>query len=261
MSCLIANGRTEQCKDSISGLQAIYFVNFAITADDVTYSGTSPNFGDDIIGIAGGPTTDITSLYKYELKGANTFEQTIQSSRNREIKVKSRLPISILTDLDLKDRVIIRDKRYIINNLKINLTSAEVDLVLTNDFRKMIADEQPPLIPPIRPEPTPGCIRVYIPFIKNAVQATLSQCVTSVSGVTISPSTITQAQFVEICLPDNTDSTNYLITEEPSARIATEVDSEQFILDESGGLIVVYICITYTLSNGNTVANQIQISY
>ena len=81
MSCLIANGRTEQCKDSISGLQAIYFVNFAITADDVTYSGTSPDFGDDIIGIAGGPTTDITSLYKYELKGANTFEQTIQSSR------------------------------------------------------------------------------------------------------------------------------------------------------------------------------------
>lgn len=190
-----------------------------------------------------------------------SYIENLYNVRNREIKVKSRLPISILTDLDLKDRVIIRDKRYIINNLKINLTSAEVDLVLTNDFRKMIADEQPPLIPPIRPEPTPGCIRVYIPFIKNAVQATLSQCVTSVSGVTISPSTITQAQFVEICLPDNTDSTNYLITEEPSARIATEVDSEQFILDESGGLIVVYICVTYTLSNGNTVANQIQISY
>ena len=81
MSCLIANGRTEQCKDSISGLQAIYFVNFAITADDVTYSGTSPDFGDDITAIAGGPTTDITSLYKYELKGANSFEQNIMSSR------------------------------------------------------------------------------------------------------------------------------------------------------------------------------------
>ena len=82
MSCLIANGRTEQCKDSISGLQAVYFANFGITADDVTYSGVSPDFGDDITAIsASGANPPITALYKYELKGANTFEQNIQSSR------------------------------------------------------------------------------------------------------------------------------------------------------------------------------------
>ena len=75
MSCLIANGRTEQCKDSISGIRDIYFINFGEIAT-VTYSGTSPNFGDDIQAITG-----VTKLYKYELKGANTFDQNILSSR------------------------------------------------------------------------------------------------------------------------------------------------------------------------------------
>ena len=76
MPCAIANGRTEQCKDSISGIQAVYFVNFGINPENVTYSGTSPDFGDDIQLITG-----VTDLYKYELKGGNTFEQNIRSSR------------------------------------------------------------------------------------------------------------------------------------------------------------------------------------
>lgn len=72
MSCDIANGRVEPCKDSIGGLDAIYFVNFGIESSDITYtSGT-----DEISDING-----VTSLYKYELKGTNSFEQTITSSR------------------------------------------------------------------------------------------------------------------------------------------------------------------------------------
>jgi len=72
MACDLANGRVEPCKDSIGGLDAIYFVNFGIEESDVTYtSGT-----DEISDING-----VTSLYKYELKGTNSFEQTIQSSR------------------------------------------------------------------------------------------------------------------------------------------------------------------------------------
>lgn len=75
MSCLITNGRTEQCKDSISGLQAIYFINFGIAPADVTYN-TAGGEEDEILTIA-----NVTDLYKYELKGANTFETTINSSR------------------------------------------------------------------------------------------------------------------------------------------------------------------------------------
>jgi hypothetical protein len=72
MACDLANGRVEPCKDSIGGLDAIYFVNYGIEESDVTYTvGT-----DEISDING-----ITSLYKYELKGTNSFEQTITSSR------------------------------------------------------------------------------------------------------------------------------------------------------------------------------------
>jgi hypothetical protein len=72
MACDLANGRVEPCKDSIGGLDAIYFVNYGIEESDVSYtSGT-----DEISDING-----VTSLYKYELKGTNSFEQTIQSSR------------------------------------------------------------------------------------------------------------------------------------------------------------------------------------
>jgi hypothetical protein len=72
MACDLANGRVEPCKDSIGGLDAIYFVNYGIEESDITYtSGT-----DEISDING-----VTSLYKYELKGTNSFEQTIQSSR------------------------------------------------------------------------------------------------------------------------------------------------------------------------------------
>lgn len=75
MSCLISNGRTEQCLDSISGLQAIYFINYGIAPADVTYN-TAGSEPDEILSVAG-----VTDLYKYELKGANSFETTINSSR------------------------------------------------------------------------------------------------------------------------------------------------------------------------------------
>jgi hypothetical protein len=84
MSCDIANGRLEQCKDSISGLQAIYFVNYGsfnpdpAPSGDVTYSATL-GLEDLITGIA---SMGLTDIYKYELKGANSFETAIQTSRD-----------------------------------------------------------------------------------------------------------------------------------------------------------------------------------
>jgi len=77
MACDISNGRLESCKDSVSGLDAIYFINYGINyPDDVTYS-ANPGQEDLITEILG-----VNELYKYELKGANSFEQTIQTSRD-----------------------------------------------------------------------------------------------------------------------------------------------------------------------------------
>jgi hypothetical protein len=72
---------------------------------------------------------------------ANLFDP-----KNRLTKVKAVLPISILTSLKLNDRLIIRDKRYIINDFKTKLTTGETTLTLLNDFI------------PILPEPKEGGI-------------------------------------------------------------------------------------------------------
>lgn len=76
MSCDIGNGRLEQCKDSISGLDAIFFINYGDynPETDITYDATNTDQINDI--------NNVSSLYKYELKGANSFEQTINSSRD-----------------------------------------------------------------------------------------------------------------------------------------------------------------------------------
>ena len=77
MSCDITHGRLEQCKDIVGGLQAIYVLNFGEfdPTTDVTYNvGT-----DEISAIA--LTTPSTPIYKFELKGTNSFETTITSSR------------------------------------------------------------------------------------------------------------------------------------------------------------------------------------
>ena len=78
MSCEITNGRLEACKDSISGLMNIYFINYGdLDTQGITY-GTAAN--SDVI--ESWEPDSALSLYKYELKGANGFEQTIQTSRD-----------------------------------------------------------------------------------------------------------------------------------------------------------------------------------
>ena len=75
MACSIAAGRIEQCKDSVSGLRNIYFINYQIEPSHVTYDVTNT----DLITAV----TNVDSLYKFELKSTeNSFEQTINSDRN-----------------------------------------------------------------------------------------------------------------------------------------------------------------------------------
>jgi hypothetical protein len=77
MSCDIANGRLEACKDAISGLLNIYFINYGdLEIQNVNYDATNTDVIETWV-----PASQL-SLYKYELKGANGFEQTIQTSRD-----------------------------------------------------------------------------------------------------------------------------------------------------------------------------------
>ena len=83
MSCEISNGRIEQCKDSVSGLKAIYIINYdKLNSDSVTYLTASGS--EDVIE-AWTPIDDSASmnLFKYELKStANSFTTSINSSRD-----------------------------------------------------------------------------------------------------------------------------------------------------------------------------------
>jgi hypothetical protein len=75
MSCDLSKGRIEPCKDSVGGLDAVYFINF----EDAPISGIVYDVTNtDVIEIIGSSIT----AYKYELKGTSSFEQTITSSRD-----------------------------------------------------------------------------------------------------------------------------------------------------------------------------------
>ena len=68
----------------------------------------------------------------------DSYLKNLYNPKNRLTNVKALFPISLLTSLKLNDRLIIRDKRYIINEMKVNLTTGDVDLSLINDFRQVV---------------------------------------------------------------------------------------------------------------------------
>jgi hypothetical protein len=72
------------------------------------------------------------SLYQEYYKD---YLLNIFDSKARLIKVSGILPVSLLTSLKLNDRLIIRDKRYLINNIVTDLTIGEVEFELITDFR------------------------------------------------------------------------------------------------------------------------------
>ena len=175
--------------------------------------------------------------------------------KNRRTNVKTNLPISLLTGLQLNDRVIIRDKRYMIESMKSNLNTGDVDLVLINDFRELIADGG--IIPEvIVPDNSAQCLNIDILFPNGVVSATIT---TTTAGVTISPSTITQERRVEVCLPVNT-ATDLIVTEDGTDNITDEnagsIATKQ-LRTEGANDTVIILLVTYTFSNGTTAANQI----
>ena len=75
MSCsLITAGREEVCKESVGGLQAVYFMNYDSASFDKTTG--SPGVDPEINDLNG------YTVYKYELKGTSAYTETVNSSRD-----------------------------------------------------------------------------------------------------------------------------------------------------------------------------------
>ena len=159
-----------------------------ITYNNVVYSN---HFSTEPSAFNGATITN--SLYSQYYAG---YLQNLFNPKNRLTNVKVLFPISLLTSLKLNDRLIIRDKRYIINEMKVNLTTGDVDLALINDFRP-VANINIPIQPATQSV-------VEVPLFPNGFQTFSYQSVIPISGlVTVTTSTDVDT-FRDITIPINT---------------------------------------------------------
>ena len=101
MSCDITAGRIEQCKDSVSGLKAIYVINYdKLNSDAVAYSAVAGE--EDVIDTwVPIDTATAMNLYKFELKSTtNSFTTAIESSRDNGTTFFSQTLVAALKRQD-----------------------------------------------------------------------------------------------------------------------------------------------------------------
>jgi len=70
MPCNLSAGRNEVCKESIGGLQGVYFINY-----------TTGSFTTDANGVVTALPAS-SSLYYYSLKGNSSYTETVNTSRD-----------------------------------------------------------------------------------------------------------------------------------------------------------------------------------
>jgi hypothetical protein len=120
-----------------------YFNNGITTTQETEYNA----FGQDTLDIGLMNTinwgVEISSL-NLQLVNNSLFNNyylaylnNLYSLKSRMVKVKMRLPYLELLNLKLNDRIVISDKRYIINQYTTDLTTFESDFELIQDFRSV----------------------------------------------------------------------------------------------------------------------------
>ena len=70
--CQVSLGRQEVCKESVGGLQGVYFINY--------FTGSATVGANDQVTALGNPAS--SSVYYYELKGNSSYTETVNSSRD-----------------------------------------------------------------------------------------------------------------------------------------------------------------------------------
>lgn len=133
-----------------------------------------------------------------------SYLYNLYNIKQRLVNIKAKLPVSLLTGLQLNDRLVIRDRRYIINEMKTNLTTGDVDLQLILDFR--------PVVNSTTPNPkvatSGGSVNYTVNLPNSATEVALS-C--SNKSVTFSPDTLYTSGSTLIGIPAGTSGTIYTI--------------------------------------------------
>jgi hypothetical protein len=68
----------------------------------------------------------------------SNFILNLYNQRTRVIKCKGVFNTNFISELEINDRIVLANKRYVINNMNINLSTGEVDFELLNDFREIV---------------------------------------------------------------------------------------------------------------------------
>ena len=146
------------------------------------------NFGEEISSfyLVNNPNT-IYALYYRD------YLVNLYNPKNRLVKVKTILPVSLLTQLQLNDRLIIRDKRYMINEMQSDLTTGDVNFTLISDFAQ---------VKPIKlvntPTGTGNTLRFAILFTNGATQVRVGK---SAGDVTLSSVLFTAEGYLNVTVP------------------------------------------------------------
>jgi hypothetical protein len=117
-----------------NGTATVNITDYNVFGQDVLNVDTnhSLNWGVEISSYLEAPIEN-SLFYDYYLSYLNN----IYTIKARLIKLKMRLPYEKIIKLKLNDRVVIRDKRYLINQFTTDLTTFEVDFELIQDFREI----------------------------------------------------------------------------------------------------------------------------
>ena len=177
------------------------------------------NFGEEISSfyLENNPNTIYALYYR-------SYLVNLYNPKNRLVKVKTILPVSLLTQLQLNDRLIIRDKRYLINEMQSDLTTGDVSFTLINDFAE---------VKPIKlvntPTGTGNTLRFAILFTNGANVVDITKSANA-SNVTLSNAKFSAEGYLDVTVPTNVARTITLTL--TTGYINGNTDTTYIIIDQ-----------------------------
>lgn len=201
-------------RTTISGGGHIHWNGQAVISDYVPFGQDSEVlFGTGLVPLTLNFGAEISSFYNaintnsiYQLYYSN-YITNLYNQKNRLTKVKTILPVSILTKLELNDRLIIRDKRYFINEMQSDLTTGEVNFTLLNDFQ---------VITPLQTAAVPIGASTQLQFAVGLTNGGVQVDVTksaNASNVVLSLARFTEDGLMTVTVPANAARTITLTLE------------------------------------------------
>lgn len=125
----------------VSGSTAVALNDYCLTGDFIQFANQAHtnNFGNEQILSTSSFTLNTIATNSLFFNYYSRYLNNLYSLKSRIVKCKARFTLPFLNALQLNDRLVIRDKRYTINQMTTDLNTGEVDLELIQDFREVLA--------------------------------------------------------------------------------------------------------------------------